>query len=50
MTAMDIVIRDIRNNEQGQLQFSMFVRSGARTVIPAGAVENAVEVCLHNMD
>ena len=47
---MDIVIRDIRNNEQGQLQFSMFARSGARAVIPAGAVENAVEVYLHDAD
>ena len=50
MTAMDIVIRDIRNNEQGQLQFSMFARVGVGAVIPAGAVENAVEVCLHDMD
>ena len=43
VTADDIVLRDIRDNDQNQLQFSMFVQSG-QSVLPVDAVQNAVQV------
>ena len=44
VTANDIVIRDIRNNEQNQLQFTMLVLGGGGSVLPADVVQVVIEV------
>ena len=51
VTANDIVLRDIRNNNQNQLQFSMFVQtSGGQSVLQANAVQSAIEVKFLTVD
>ena len=44
VTDDDVVIRDIRNNKQNQLQFTMLVLGGSGSVLPADVVQMAIMV------
>ena len=44
MRADSVVIRDIRTNENNQLQFKLLVLAGGETVVPGDAIRAAVQV------
>ena len=45
VTANDIGLRDIRNNDQNQLQFSMFVQTNnGQNVLQSDTVQRAIQV------
>ena len=47
VTANDITLRDIRNNDQNQLQFSMFVQTNnGQDILLADTVQRALQVSL----
>ena len=41
----DVIIRDIRNNAQGELEFVMYIQvAGGAQLLPVEALESAVQV------
>ena len=45
VTANDIILRDIRNNDQNQLQFSMFVQTNnGQNLLQVDTLQRAIQV------
>ena len=44
VTADDVIIENVRDNNAGHLTFDMYVQSGGSAALPASAVQEAIEV------
>ncbi len=44
VTSDDVIIENVRDDDDGQLTFDMYVQSGDSAALPASAVQGAIEV------